>query len=153
MLHKIQAKQLLKADRDTVWEFMSDPGNLARITPQYMGFNVLTDLNGRSMYQGQIIEYTVRPLLGIPLHWVTEITHVKPKEYFVDEQRFGPYTFWHHQHWILPHANGVEMFDEVHYRLPLGPLGRIANSMFIKKQLEGIFNHRFQVLETIFNKK
>ncbi len=152
MLHNLKATQILNSDIDTVWEFMSNPSNLSKITPEYMGFEVHTDLKGRSMYQGQIIEYTVRPLLGIPLHWVTEITHVKEKEYFVDEQRFGPYSFWHHQHWILPHKNGVEMFDEVHYRLPLGPLGKIANALYIKKQLEGIFRHRYQVLNNIFNK-
>jgi ligand-binding SRPBCC domain-containing protein len=153
MLHKIETKQILNSDINTVWEFMRDPQNLSRITPSYMGFNVLTSLQGAKMYPGQIIEYTVKPLLGIPLRWVTEITHVQEKEFFVDEQRFGPYVFWHHKHFMKAVENGVEMYDLVHYRLPLGFIGRIANKLFIEKQLKEIFDYRFKVLDQLFNKK
>ena len=100
MLNIIQTKQFIKSDIDTVWEFISSPKNLSKITPDYMGFNILSDLSDGKMYPGQIIEYYVTPVAGIKMHWVTEITHVKDKEYFVDEQRFGPYAMWHHKHFI-----------------------------------------------------
>jgi ligand-binding SRPBCC domain-containing protein len=99
------------------------------------------------MYPGQIIEYTVKPLLGIPLYWMTEITHVKEGAYFVDEQRFGPYTMWHHQHHFTEVKGGVRMEDIVHYKIPLGFLGDIAQVILVKKQLEGIFDFRFKAVE------
>ena len=132
---------------------MSSPKNLAAITPSYMGFEVISEQLSPVMYQGQIIEYHVRPLLGIPLHWVTEITHVQEGQFFVDEQRFGPYTFWHHQHHLKPVAEGVEMVDIVHYRLPFGPLGKLGNALFVKRQLKGIFDYRYRKLEELFNQK
>ena len=93
MLHTLQTKQFIKSDLKTVWEFMSSPKNLATLTPDYMGFEILNRLQVEKMYSGQIIEYYVKPVLGIKLHWVTEITHVKENEFFIDEQRFGPYSF------------------------------------------------------------
>ncbi len=152
MLHSIRTTQLIKADLDTVWDFMSSPRNLSNITPDYMGFQVLTELPDK-MYQGQIIEYYVSPVLNIPLHWVTEITHVKDKEYFVDEQRFGPYAFWHHQHFLKSTPEGVEMNDIVHYKLSLGPLGKIANALFVKGQLKEVFDYRYKKVEELFNQK
>ena len=104
------------------------------------------------MYAGQIIEYTVKPILGIPLYWMTEITHVQDLQFFVDEQRFGPYTMWHHQHHFKAIDGGVEMTDIVHYKLPLWFLGDIANSAFVKKQLNGIFDYRFKKVEALFGK-
>jgi ligand-binding SRPBCC domain-containing protein len=130
---------------------MSRPENLSKITPEYMGFEVLTDINGVEMYPGQIIEYKVSPMLGIKMYWVTEITHVKHKSFFVDEQRFGPYKFWHHQHHLKEVEGGVEMDDIIHYKIPFGFLGNIANSLFVKNQLEGIFSHRFKVLDDMYN--
>jgi ligand-binding SRPBCC domain-containing protein len=153
MLHQIRTKQFLKSDLDTVWNFMSSPKNLAKITPSYMGFHILSpeeDIN--AMYAGQIIEYYVTPLAGLKLHWVTEITHVEHKKYFVDEQRFGPYTLWHHKHFLKEVEGGVEMIDIVHYKAPFGFLGKIANALFIKKQLKTIFDYRYQKLEALFNK-
>ncbi len=102
------------------------------------------------MYAGMIIEYTVRPVLGIPLHWVTEITHVQEPEYFVDEQRFGPYALWHHKHFIRPVEGGVEMEDVVHYKLPLGWLGKLAHMLFVKRQLRQIFDFREKKLTELF---
>lgn len=130
---------------------MSNPRNLARITPSYLGFRILGMEETKGMYPGQIIEYYVSPVLGIKLHWVTEITHVQDKQFFVDEQRFGPYTFWHHKHFMEETSKGVLMTDVVHYKLPLGPLGRLANALFVKRQLNGIFGHRHKVLEDLFN--
>ena len=105
------------------------------------------------MYAGQIIEYTVRPVLNIPLYWMTEITHVEDKKYFVDEQRFGPYSLWHHQHHFKEADGFVEMTDIIHYKLPLGLLGDIAHTFFVKKQLKGIFDYRFNRVEEIFGRK
>lgn len=150
MLHTLQTRQLIHSDLDTVWTFMSDPRNLARITPPSLGFHILSADAGTPMYAGQIIEYYVRPLLGIRWHWVTEITHVQDKQFFVDEQRFGPYAFWHHKHLLQPTNDGVLMTDTVHYKLPLGPLGRLANSLFVASQLKQIFDHRYQQLDNLF---
>jgi ligand-binding SRPBCC domain-containing protein len=102
------------------------------------------------MYSGQIVEYKVKPFLGIPLYWMTEITHVSHMKYFIDEQRFGPYSLWHHQHHFKETKSGVEMTDIVHYKLPLWFLGDIANTLLVKKQLQGIFDYRFKVVERMF---
>src|SRR3954469_19056172 len=102
---------------------MSSPKNLAKITPAYMGFEILTDLKETNMHAGQIIEYYVTPVAGIKLNWVTEITHVKEKEFFVDEQRKGPYAFWHHRHAFKEVPGGVEMTDLLHYKIPFGFIG------------------------------
>ena len=152
MLHTLQTTQLIKSDITTVWEFMSSPKNLVVITPEYMQFEVISELGEGNMYAGQIIEYYVRPLLGIKLHWVTEITHVKHKEYFVDEQRFGPYKFWHHKHFLKETSQGVEMYDLVHYQLPLGLIGKLGNQILVKKQLQQVFDYRFDIIEKLFNK-
>ena len=102
------------------------------------------------MYPGQIIEYMVRPILGIPLYWMTEITHVQDKQYFIDEQRFGPYRLWHHQHHFKEAEGGVEMTDIVHYKLPLWLLGDIAQVLIVKKQLQEIFDFRFAAVKQLF---
>jgi len=151
MLHSIQTSQLIKSDLNTVWDFMSSPKNLATITPDYMGFQILNDLHGDVMYPGQIIEYNVSPILGVKLHWVTEITHVKDKAYFVDEQRFGPYTFWHHKHFLKETSQGIEMNDLVHYKLPFGIIGKLANELFVKKQLKEVFDYRYKKVNELFN--
>jgi len=135
----------------TVWEFMSSPKNLANVTPDYMGFEILNDLHGDKMYPGQIIEYNVKPLLGLKLHWVTEITHVQQHEFFVDEQRFGPYSFWHHKHFLKEVDGGVQMDDLIHYKLPLGFIGKIGNALFVKNQLKQVFDYRFKKVEELFN--
>jgi ligand-binding SRPBCC domain-containing protein len=153
MLHKIETKQFIKSDLHKVWDFMSSPRNLAIITPPYMGFELLSDFGEGKMYPGQIIEYYVKPVLQIKLHWVTEITNVKQNQYFVDEQRFGPYAFWHHQHSFKEVNQGVEMNDLVHYKLPLGVFGKLANVLFVKKQLQEVFEYRFKKVNELFNLK
>jgi ligand-binding SRPBCC domain-containing protein len=149
LLYTIHSQQLIKAPLDRVWSFMSDPRNLATITPGYMKFTVLSEPEEK-VFPGQIIEYYVSPVLGIRLHWVTEITQVKDKEYFIDEQRFGPYAFWHHKHFLKETPEGTLMTDIVHYKLPLGFLGKIAHGLFVKKQLQKIFDFRRVKLEEIF---
>lgn len=142
---------MLKCSRQEAWRYISDPKNLANITPDYMGFKVLSGAD-QVMHQGQIIEYSVKPILSVPMHWVTEISHVKEGEYFVDEQRFGPYAFWHHQHHLSDVEGGVLMRDLVHYKPPLGLLGKLANQLIIKRQLAAIFSYRKHKLEELFNK-
>lgn len=151
MLHSLHTKQFLKSDLNTVWDFMSSPANLARITPAYMGFHILSDIAETKMYPGQIIEYYVTPVAGIKMHWVTEITHVKDLGYFVDEQRFGPYSFWNHKHFLKEVPGGVEMTDILHYKVPFGFLGKIVNSLFVKKKIKEIFDYRYHKLEELFN--
>ena len=131
------------------WEFFSNPNNLKVITPKYMGFDIL-DLENTKMYAGQIIQYTVTPLLNIPLKWVTEITHVVDKKYFVDEQRFGPYSLWHHKHFIKEVNGGIEMEDIIHYKIPLGFIGYMMNYLIIKNKLGHIFEYRRKKLNEIF---
>ena len=144
--------QQLPAPIADVWDFISSPANLKQITPVHMGFEVTHDSGKGKMYPGMIIMYKVSPLLGIKLTWMTEITHVRDQEYFVDEQRIGPYKMWHHQHKIEPILNGVLMTDIVTYQPPFGFIGAIANALIIKGQLEAIFEYRCQALEKRFGK-
>ncbi len=148
--YQFQKEQFIKASIEEIWDFISSPQNLKKITPQNMGFDIQTPNLPDKIYAGMIISYTVRPLLGIPTNWVTEITHIRNKSYFVDEQRVGPYKLWHHQHIIIPHENGVLMKDIVSYQPPFGLLGRIANNLVIKNKLNEIFDYRTQVLEKIY---
>lgn len=148
--HSIKTVQKIPISLDKAWNFFSNPANLQAITPSNMGFSIISKHHGERMYAGQIIEYTVKPVFGIPLYWMTEITQVIDKGYFIDEQRFGPYSLWHHQHHFKAIEGGVEMTDIVHYKNPLGFLGRIANALFVRKQLQGIFNYRFTKVAALF---
>jgi ligand-binding SRPBCC domain-containing protein len=148
-MHQFIRKQFVKTDLQTCWDFFSSPANLKRITPSYMGFDVKTEVPTQ-MYEGLIIAYTVKPLLGIPVEWVTEITHVKDKSFFVDEQRKGPYTMWHHEHHFKAVEGGVEMTDIVSYIIPLGFLGKLVEPFLVKPKLEEIFAYRFKIVEEVF---
>ena len=149
-VHSIKAVQKIPADINTVWDFFSSASNLQKITPANLGFTVISHHHGDKIHAGQIIEYNISPILGIPLYWMTEITHVREMEYFADEQRYGPYSMWHHQHHFKPISGGVEMTDIVHYKIPLWILGDIANRLFIKKQLQEIFRYRVKVIRELF---
>jgi ligand-binding SRPBCC domain-containing protein len=150
--YQFRREQYLNSSIEEIWDFISSPMNLKEITPKNMGFDIRTPDLPSKIYEGMIISYTVRPLLGISTNWVTEITHVRDKYYFVDEQRIGPYKMWHHQHIILPKENGVLMKDIVSYEPPFAFLGSIANSIMIKNKLNDIFDYRTQVLNKIFPK-
>ena len=116
-----------------------------------MGFQVTSVFApGAKVYPGMIITYKISPLLGIKLNWMTEITHVKDKVYFVDEQRFGPYSLWHHQHHFKQIDGGIEMTDIVHYRLPFGILGNMAHALSVKNRLKEIFTYRYFKINEIF---
>lgn len=149
-VYSLKTVQTIPLSMEQVWDFFSTPANLKNITPSNLGFNIVSKHHGEKMYAGQIIEYIVKPVLGIPLYWMTEITHVVPHQFFVDEQRFGPYSMWHHQHHFKQVDNGIEMTDIVHYKLPLWVLGDIAHGIFVKSQLKGIFDYRYQAVENHF---
>lgn len=149
----LKRTHFLPVKLQTAWDFFSTPVNLQTITPDYMGFQVRSEPDFlQKVYAGQMIAYTVRPVLGIPLFWLTEITHVEAGRFFVDEQRVGPYALWHHQHHFEAVEGGVKMTDLVHYRLPLGFLGRLAHVLFVRRQLEGIFDFRQKKLEELFGR-
>lgn len=148
-IYTLERKQKIAMDMAEAWDFFSNPNNLPLITPPSLNLNIKSDLPEK-MYTGMIITYTVAPILNIPMTWVTEITHVEEPNFFIDEQRFGPYKFWHHQHKFKEIEGGVEAIDLVHYALPLDPLGRIANELMVKKQLDEIFKFRSKYLEKEF---
>ncbi|MDG1715422.1 SRPBCC family protein [Lacinutrix sp.] len=150
-IYTLHKKQNLPITKEKAWEFLSSPKNLKTITPDYMGFNILSGAD-RPMFSGQIIQYIVTPILGIKTKWVTEITHVEEGKYFVDEQRFGPYALWHHKHFINEIDGGVEMEDIIDYKVPLGILGQLVHPILVKPKLEEIFNYRTQKLEELFGK-
>lgn len=150
-IYYYKTEQLLRTDMNTAWNFFSSANNLARITPPELDFNILTQLDNKDIYQGMLIDYTVRPLFGIPLHWQTEIWKIKKPEMFTDKQLQGPYKIWEHTHQFVQKGKGVLMKDEVKYVLPFGFIGTIAHSLIVRKKIERIFNYRKEVLNKIFN--
>lgn len=149
-IYQLKSSQKLPISLETAWKFFSDPANLSKITPEWLNFEVKSKLPEK-MYAGMIITYFVRPLLNIPQTWVTEITHVNEPNYFVDEQRFGPFKMWHHEHIFTQTEDGkVLMQDIVSYVVPFGILGRIMNALIISKKINDIFNYRTQVLIKMF---
>jgi ligand-binding SRPBCC domain-containing protein len=151
-VHYLQQIQKIPASHEVVWNFFADPGNLAILTPEYLNLKYTNQLYGEKMYPGQVLTYKVKPLFGVSVFWMTEITHVEASKYFIDEQRIGPYSLWHHQHHFKEIPGGVEMCDIIHYKNPLGPLGALANILLVRKKLEGIFEFRRRKIEEIFGK-
>ena len=145
-------KQNVPISIEKAWDFFSSPKNLAKITPEHMGFIITSNYNDEKMYPGMLITYKVSPLLGIQLDWCTEITHVVDHKYFVDEQRFGPYAMWHHQHHFKEIEGGVEMIDIVNYAIPYGFIGRIANSVIVETEVKKIFEYRTKKIDEFFGK-
>ncbi|MDW8306340.1 MAG: SRPBCC family protein [Leptospiraceae bacterium] len=144
-------EQHLQHGRHELWEFISRPENLTKITPPDMDFHILSPAEEiREMYPGLLIAYRVKPLWGIPLYWLSEITAMKEGYYFIDEQRRGPYAFWHHRHLLFDIPQGVKMIDLVYYELPFGILGRASHSLFVRQRLYHIFSYRQKVLGELF---
>jgi len=150
-VYRLTSKQKLPISVEQAWEFLSSPKNLKIITPDYMSFDIISG-DERPMFAGQIIQYIVTPILGIKTNWVTEITHVVDKQYFVDEQRFGPYALWHHKHFIKPIEGGVEMEDIIDYKVPFGFIGRLVHPFVVKPKLKEIFNYRTKRLIALYGK-
>jgi len=152
-VYKKHWEAFIPSDLDSVWNFFSKPENLDNITPKDMKFEILSDLTGEEMYKGMMIVYKVRPLLNIPTTWVTEITHIEPKKFFVDEQRVGPYKMWHHEHHFEEKEGGVLMTDLLHYSLPAEPIGSLIMGKFISNKVDGIFKYRNEVIKEYFPEK
>ena len=148
-IYTLKVMQQIPIGLSEAWSFFSSPANLEKITPSKMGFKI-TSGKPDKMYPGQIISYKVAPLPGIKTNWVTEITHVHENQFFVDEQRFGPYSMWHHEHHFEEKEGGVLMTDKVTYKIPFGFLGHFAHTLFVRSQLRGIFEYRISVLEAKF---
>jgi ligand-binding SRPBCC domain-containing protein len=148
--YQLEFKQDIQAPLDVIWDFISDPKNLQKITPEYMNFRIESKNLSTEMHPGMIIKYKVNPLPFFSTNWLTEITHVVPNKFFVDEQRMGPYKLWHHQHHIEPSEKGTLMTDIVSYIPPFGVLGDLANAIFIQKQLLSIFEYRKKAMISIF---
>ena len=148
-LFQLKKEQRIKASIGEIWDFISSPGNLKSITPDYMNFKIISSPE-KKIYPGMIIEYHVKPMFGINTTWVTEITHVEDRKFFVDEQRIGPYKMWHHQHILEPIEYGVMMKDIISYKPPFGILGNLANKLIIDSKLNQIFDYRRKAIENIF---
>lgn len=150
-IYTMWCSQVVNSDIDTVWNFFATPNNLAKITPSHMQFNVTSPVNVDAMFAGQLITYVLKPFPFYSASWVTEITHVDDKKMFVDEQRFGPYAMWHHIHTFEEMPDGkVLMKDFVSFKMPFGVLGNIGAG-FVKGQVKNIFEHRFKVVDELFN--
>lgn len=152
MKYQLYREQQLNCDIETAWHFFSSPMNLSKITPKDMGFTVLSDYENNQICAGMIIDYTVSPLLNIPLKWRTRISQVELNRSFTDFQEKGPYKYWNHLHEFIPNKDGVLIKDTVDYELPFGILGNIAHRVYVKKKLAHIFDFRYGVLEKLFNK-
>ncbi len=148
-MYQLKRTQLIRTDFQTCWDYFSAPGNLHVITPDYIDFRVHTAVPEK-LYEGLIIRYTIRPILGIPLTWISEIKTWREDRYFVDEQRRGPYKLWHHEHHFREVEGGVEMTDVITYRMPFGVFGRLVHWLFIRRQLERIFDYRCQKADELF---
>jgi ligand-binding SRPBCC domain-containing protein len=147
----LKTEQAIPVTLSEAWEFFSSPLNLEKITPKEMNFIVTSAYNGdKKMYAGMLITYKVSPLFGIKLNWMTEITHVREGEYFIDEQRFGPFALWHHQHHFKEIKGGVLMTDILNYAIPYGVVGRLANKIIVGKQVKKIFDHREKAIIKLF---
>lgn len=150
-IYKLERHQFVPITIDQAWDFFSSPKNLKKITPDYLGFEITSNSKNEKMYAGMIITYIVKPLLGIPLRWMTEIKHVDEPNFFVDEQRVGPYKIWHHEHHFKEVDGGVDMTDIVHYAMPFGILGTIAHAITVKRQLNQIFDYRIEAINKEFD--
>ena len=149
MIHKLEQTQFLPISLDTAWNFFATPKNLNEVTPTDMVFEITSNLPDK-MYEGLMITYKIRPMLNIPINWCTEITHIKEREFFVDEQRLGPYNIWHHEHHFKEADGGVLMTDLLHYDIGKSICGWIAGELFVHKKVKEIFSYRYQVLENYF---
>ena len=149
-MYRFKYLQKVPLSLDECWDFFSSPANLKILTPPHLGFEMTgTDEVGK-MYAGQMISYIIRPVLSLPIEWVTEITHVQEPDYFTDEQRVGPYKLWHHEHRFRAIDKGVEIMDDIHYKMPFGPLGKALHFLKVKKDIDGIFSYRNAKLEELF---
>jgi ligand-binding SRPBCC domain-containing protein len=149
--YRLEFEQNLPIPLAETWDFFTSPLNLAKLTPPKMGFEVTSPYDAKSkVYEGMIITYKITPLFGVKMNWMTEITHVKDQQYFVDEQRFGPYALWHHEHHFTEIKGGVHMKDILNYAIPYSVIGRMANKLLVAKQIKHIFEYRTKAVNEMF---
>lgn len=148
-MHRLEQIQEVAAPAEEVWEFVKKPGNLNRITPEDLQFEIVGDIPDE-MYEGLLIEYRIKvPVFG-RWAWVTEIKHIREGVSFVDEQRFGPYKFWYHYHEVSEAAQGTRMIDRVHYKMPYGLAGKLVHALSVRKTLQRVFDYRRTKIEELF---
>lgn len=150
-VYKFHQKQFIKSDIDRVWDFFSSPDNLNKITPPFMNFEILDISGSEKMFNGQLIKYKVSPFPFVRVTWVTEINDIHPKTFFSDNQVKGPFSLWHHEHKFSEVNGGVEMEDHVNYSVPFWFIGRIVNTLAVRKQVQQIFEYRRVMVEKLFN--
>lgn len=148
-IYTLRRTEFLPTSIETAWDFFSNPNNLPEITPPELNLRITSETKEK-IYPGMIITYTVTPISFVKTNWATEITQVDPPHYFVDEQRFGPYKFWHHEHFFTEAGERTQVEDLVHYSLPLGPIGRLANPLLVSRKLDFIFDYRSARIRKIF---
>ena len=149
-IYTLKAESSINLPIEKAWDYFSNPSNLAKITPESMGFKTTSE-EANNMFAGQIISYMVKPMFNIKTNWVTEITHVNEPHFFVDEQRFGPYAMWHHEHHFIKNGNLTKMIDKISFKIPFGMLGHLAFPFIVKPQLKKIFSYRENKLKQLFN--
>ncbi|HEV7782927.1 MAG TPA: SRPBCC family protein [Chitinophagaceae bacterium] len=150
--HSLKMVQKIPAGIGDVWELFSNPGNILKLSPEHMVLRIISSGGHPVISPGQIIRYKVKPLWGIPVHWITGIKEVEPGKFFMDVQKKGPYSFWEHRHYFKEIDVGVEMTDSLLYRNPLGMLGNMVNTLFIRNRLRQLFEYRYRQVEEIFGK-
>lgn len=151
-LYRLKRVQHIPVSVDEAWRFFAHPSNLPLITPPWLEFRIKGYVPDK-MYAGMLIAYHHKPFLGLPVTWISEISHIREPDFFVDEQRYGPYRFWRHQHFFETTTNGTEMTDLVHYGLKFGTLGRLIHRLTVRPKLENIFDYRRQRIERIFGRE
>jgi ligand-binding SRPBCC domain-containing protein len=144
-MKKLVQEQFLPISIEKAWDFFATPKNLNEVTPKDMVFKIMGDIPEK-MYQGMFIRYKITPMLNIQLDWCTEITHIQEGQFFVDEQRKGPYNIWHHEHHFKSVEGGVLMTDILHYDIGLGILGWVASKLFVDAKVKQIFEYRKEIL-------
>jgi ligand-binding SRPBCC domain-containing protein len=151
-MHKLKQEQFLPISLDQAWDFFATPKNLNEVTPSDMVFEITSELPEK-MYEGLIITYKIKPMLNISMNWCTEISHIKDKMFFVDEQRKGPYNIWHHEHHFKEVPGGVLMTDLLYYDIGMSLFGWLAGKLFVHKKVKQIFTYRYKTLESYFKKQ
>ncbi len=148
-LYQLKYTTIIDANLEQVWNFFSNPDNLGELTPKHIKFEIRSD-NETSMYAGKIISYNITPIASIPMKWVTEITHYKERKYFIDEQRFGPFKFWHHLHKFIEEDGKTIMIDEVSFAYYGGYIGGLLQQSFLSKRIKNIFDFRTKKIRELF---
>ncbi|MCY7362594.1 MAG: SRPBCC family protein [Ignavibacteria bacterium] len=148
-MNLLKQKQLLPITLDKAWDFFATPSNLNEVTPEDMVFEITSEVP-QKMYEGMMITYKIRPMFNIPVYWCTEITHIRDRSFFVDEQRKGPYKIWHHEHHFKETEGGVLMTDILHYDIGKSVFGWLLGKLFIHRRVKQIFDYRYKKLESYF---